>query len=134
MRNYLCLKHKIFLDTKKAKQQVSLENPNKNSAGTSTIENYFKPTKESLERVVSGLATVDRISFNTISTSKQPRQAFLARGYKLPQTVQNVRSIIISFSHTLKSYIKKMIEIKKRGRKILLSLLMNTQGQEAEDR
>ena len=55
---------------------------------------------------------MDRISFNTISTSKQLRQAFLARGYKLPQTVQNVRSIIISFSQTLKSDIKKMIEIK----------------------
>ena len=97
MRNHLCLKHKILLDTKKAKQQVSLENTNKNSAGTSTIENYFRPTKESLERVVAELAAVDRISFNTISTSKQLRQAFLARGYKLPQTVQNGRSIVISF-------------------------------------
>ena len=48
-----------------------------------------------------------------ISTSKQLRQAFLARGDKLPQTVQNVRSIIISFSHTLKRDIKKMIEVKK---------------------
>ena len=56
---------------------------------------------------------MDRISFNTISTSKQLRQAFLAREYKLPQTMQNVRSIIMSFSHTLKSDIKKMIEIKK---------------------
>ena len=112
-RNHLCLKHKILLDTKKSKQQVSLENANKSSAGTSTIENYHKPTKESLERVVVELAAVDRISFNTISTSKQLRQAFLAREYKLPQTVQNVRSIITSFSQTLKSDIKKMIEIKK---------------------
>ena len=56
---------------------------------------------------------MDRISFNTISTSNQLRQAFLTRGYKQPQTVQNVRSIIISFSQTLKSDIKKMIEIKK---------------------
>ena len=75
MRNHLCLKHKILLDTKKAKQQVSLENANKSSTGTSTIENYFKPTKESLERIVTELAAVDRISFNTISTSKQLRQA-----------------------------------------------------------
>ena len=57
---------------------------------TSTIENYFKPTKELLERVVSELAAVDRISFNTIATSKQLRRAFLARRYKLPQMVQNV--------------------------------------------
>ena len=113
MRNHLCLKHKILLKTKKAKQQVSLENANKSSTGTSTIENYFKPTKESLERVVAELAAVDRISFNSISTSKQLRQAFLARGHKLPQTVQNVRSIIISFSQTVKSDIKKMIAIKK---------------------
>ena len=96
-----------------AKQQVSLENANKSSAGTSTIENYFRPTKESLERVVAELAAVNRISFKTIFTSKQLRQAFIARGYKLPQKVQNVRSIIISFSQTLKSDIKKMIEIKK---------------------
>ena len=113
MRNHLCLKHKILLDTKKSKQQVSLENANKSSTGTSTIENYFKPTKESLERIVAELAAVDRISFHTISTSKQLRQAFLAREYKLPQTVQNVRRIVISFSQTLKSDIKKMIEIKK---------------------
>ena len=73
MRNHLCLKHKILLDTKKAKQPVSLENANKNSTGTSTIENYFKPTKESLERVVAELAAVDRISFNAISTCKQLR-------------------------------------------------------------
>ena len=90
-----------------------MENANKSSAGISTIENYFKPINESLEKVVAELAAVDRISFNTISTWKQLRQAFLARGYKLPQTVQNVRSIIISFSLTLKSNIKKMIEIKK---------------------
>ena len=83
-RNHLCLKHKILLDTKKAKQQVSLENANKSSAGTSTIENYFKPSKESLERVVAELAAVDRISFDTISSSKQLRQVFLAREYKLP--------------------------------------------------
>ena len=115
MRNHLCLKHKILLETKKAKQQVSLENANKSSTGTCTIENYFKPIKESLERVVAELAAVDRISLNTVSTSKQLRQAFLARGYsyKLPQTVQNVTSIIISFSQTLKNDIKKMIEIKK---------------------
>ena len=119
IRNHLGLKHKIVLDTKKAKQQVSLENANKSSACTSTIENYFKPIKESLERVVAELAAVDRISFNTSSTSKQLRQAFLARGYQLPQTMENVRSIIISFSQTLKSDIKKMIEIKKMGWKIL---------------
>ena len=103
MRNHLCLKHKILLDTKKAKQQVSLKSANKSSAGTSTIENYFKPTQESLKRVVAELAAVDRIFFNTISTSNQLRQAFLARGYKLSQTVPNVRSIITSFSQTLKS-------------------------------
>ena len=76
---------------------------------------------------------MDRISFNTISTSKQLRQAFLARGYKLPQTVQNGRSIIISFSQTLKNDVKKMIEIKKGLENFVLSLLMNTQAQEAED-
>ena len=133
MRNHLRLKHEIPLVTNMAKQQVSLENANKRSAGTSTIENYFKPTKESLERNVAELAAVDIISFNTISTSKQLRQAFLARGYKLPQTVQNVRSIIISFSQTLKSDIKKMIEIKKRAENFVLSLLMNTQARETED-
>ena len=132
MRNQLCLKHKILFDTKKAKQQVSLENANKSSTGTSMIVNYFKPTKESLERVVAELAAVDRISFNTVSTSKQLRQAFLARGYKLPQTVQTVRSIIISFSQTLKSDVKKMIETKKGLENFVLSLLMNTQVPEAE--
>ena len=84
MRNHLCLKHKILLETKKANQQVSLKNANISSTGTSTIEYYFKSTKESLERVVAEQAAVDRISFNTVSTSKQLRQAFLARGYKLP--------------------------------------------------
>ena len=113
MRNHLCLKHEILFDTNMAKQQVSLENANKSSAGTSTIENYFRSIKESLERIVAELAAVNRISFNTISTSKQLRRAFLTRGYKLLQTVQNVRSIITSFSQTLKSDIKKMIEIKK---------------------
>ena len=78
IRNHLCLKHKILLETKKAKQQVSLKNANKSSTGTSTIKNYFKPIKESLERVVAELTAVDRISFNTVSTSKQLRQAFLA--------------------------------------------------------
>ena len=79
--------------------------------GTSTIENYFIPTKELLESVVAELTAVNRISFYTVSTSKQLRQAFLAGGYKLLQRVQNVRSVIISFSQTLKSDIKKMIEI-----------------------
>ena len=115
-RNHLCQKHKILLETMKAKQQVTLENANKSSTSTSTIENCFKPTKASLERIVAELAAVDIISFNTVSTSKQLLQAFFARGYKLPQTVQNVRSIIISFSQTLKSDIKKMIEIKKGAR------------------
>ena len=133
MRNQLCLKHKILLDTKKAKQQVSLENANKSSTGTSMIENYFQPTTESLERVVAELTAVDRISFNTVSTGKQLRQAFLARGYELPQTVQNVRSIIISFSQTLKSDVKKMTETKKGLENFVLSLLMNTQVPEAED-
>ena len=113
MRNHLCLKHKILLDTKKAKQQVSLENANESSAGTSTIKNYFKPNKESLKRIVAELSARDRISFNAISTSKQLRPAFLARECKLPQTVQNVRTITISFSQTLKSDIKKMAAIKK---------------------
>ena len=123
MRNHLSLKHKILLDTKKTKQQVSWENTDKSFAGTSlvsttsTIENYFKSTKESLERVVAELAAVDRISFNTIATSKQLRQAFLARGYKLPQTVQNVRSIILTFFQALKSDTKKMTEIKKEAGK-----------------
>ncbi|CAK8690989.1 unnamed protein product [Clavelina lepadiformis] len=56
MRNHLglnFLKHKIVLDTKKAKQQVSLENTNKCSAGTSTIENYFKPLKLLVENYSS---------------------------------------------------------------------------------
>ena len=75
---------------------------------------------------------MDRISLNTVSTSKQLRQAYLARGYKLPQTVQNVRSIIISFSQTLKSDIKKMIEIKKGLENSVLSLLMNTLVREAK--
>ena len=113
MRNHLCLKHKILLDTNMAKQQVSLENTNKSSTGTSTIENYFKPTKEFLERIVAELAAVDRISFNTVSTSMQLLQAFLARVYKLPQTIQNVRKYYHIFFQTLKSDIKKMIEIKK---------------------
>ena len=119
MKNHLYLKHKILLDTKKAKQQVSLENANKSSVGTSTIENYFIPTKELLERVVAELAAVNRISFNTISTSKQLRQVFLAEGYKLPQTVQNVRSVIMKFSQKPKSDTKRMIKIKKGGWKIL---------------
>ena len=66
MRNHLCQKQKILLDTKKAKQQVSFENANKSSASTSTFENYCKPTEESLERVAAELAAVDRISVNTI--------------------------------------------------------------------
>ena len=45
MKNHLTLKHKIPLDTKKAKQQVSLENANKNSVGASTIENYLNQPK-----------------------------------------------------------------------------------------
>ena len=113
MKNHLYLKHKILVDPKKAKHQVSSENT-KSSAGTSTIESYFKSTKESLEMVVAELAAVDKISFNIIATSKQLRQAFLARGYKLPQTVQNVKSIIMTFFQKLKSDTKKMIE-KKRG-------------------
>ena len=77
MRNHLSLKHKILLVTKKTKQQVSWENTDKSSSctslvsTTSTIENYFKPTKESLERIVAELAAADRISFNTIASSKQ---------------------------------------------------------------
>ena len=71
MRNHLCLKRKILLDTKKAKQQVSLENANKNCAGTSTIENYLNQPKSRRKVVVAELVAVDRISFNTISTSKQ---------------------------------------------------------------
>ena len=70
MRNRLYLKHKILVDAKKAKQQVSLPTT-KSSAGTSTIESYFISTKESLERVVAELAADDRILFNTIATSKQ---------------------------------------------------------------
>ena len=119
MRNHLCLKHKILLETKKAKQQVSLENANKSSTGTSMIKNYFKPTKESLKRIVAELAAVNRISFNTVSTSKQLLQAFLARGYKLPQTVQNVRKYYhIFFPNTEKRY-KGNDRNKKRGWKIL---------------
>ena len=82
MRNHLSLKHKIVLDTKKLKQSSLAENPSKCSASsTSAIENYCKPTKEPLERIVAELAAVDRISFNTIATSKQLRHAFWARGY-----------------------------------------------------
>ena len=69
MRNHLSLKHKITLDTKKTKLQLFWENTDKSSAGrptslvstSRTIENYFKPAKETLERVVAELAAVDRI-------------------------------------------------------------------------
>ena len=48
---------------------------------------------------------MDRVSFNTVSTSKQLLQAFLARGYNLPQTVQNVRKYYhIFFPNTEKRY------------------------------
>ena len=73
------LEHMILLNTKKAKQQVSLENANKSSASTITIENYNKPTKKLLERFVAELAAVDKISFYTIPSSKQLGQAFLER-------------------------------------------------------
>ena len=54
MRNHLSLKHKILLDTKKTKQQASSEDTSmKGSTGASKIENYFKPNKQSLERVVA---------------------------------------------------------------------------------
>ena len=129
MRNHLSLKHKIFLDTKKTKQQASSEDTSKGFTGASKIENYFKPNKQSLERVVAELAAVDRISFNTIATSKQLRQAFLARGYKLPQTVQNVRNVVMIFFQTLKSDTKNMIKIKRGAKKSVLSLLMNIQVQ-----
>ena len=89
MGNHLSLKHKNVFDTKNVKQSSLAENPSKCSASsTSAIENYFKPTKEPLERIIAELAAVDRMSFNTIATSKQLRQAFLARGYKLPQTAK----------------------------------------------
>ena len=66
-RNHLCLKHKILLDTEG--ETASFFGEGKQMfRGTSTIENYFKPTKKLLERVVAELAAVDRISFNTIST------------------------------------------------------------------
>ena len=76
---------------------------------------------------------MDRISFNTTATSKQLRQAFLARGYKLPQTVQNVRNVVMIFFQTLKSDTKNMIEIKRGAKNSVLSLLMNIQVQETED-
>ena len=118
MRNHLSLKHKIVLDAKKVKQSSLAENLRKCSASsTSAIENYFKPTKEPLERIVAELAAVDGISFNKIATSKQLRQAFWARGYKLPQTVQNVRAIVMTFFHTMKSDTKSMIDIKKGAAK-----------------
>ena len=118
MRNHLSLKHKIVLDTKKVKQSSLAENLSKCSVSTtSAIENYFKPTKEPLEKIVAELAAVDEISFNTIATSKQLRQAFSARGYKLPQTVQNVRAIVMTFFHSLKSDTKSRIDIKKGAAK-----------------
>ena len=59
---------------------------------------------------------MDRISFNIIATSKQLRQAFLARGYNLPQ-LQNVRNVVMIFFQTLKSDTKNMIEIKRGAKK-----------------
>ena len=54
MRNHLSLKRKILLDTKKTKQQASLEDTSmKDSTGASKIENNLKPNKQSLERVVA---------------------------------------------------------------------------------
>ena len=54
MRNHLSLKHKILLDIKKTKQQASSEDTSmKGSTGANKIENYFKPNKQSLERVVA---------------------------------------------------------------------------------
>ena len=117
MRNHLSLKHKILLDTKKTKQQAFSEDTCKGSTGASKNENYFNSNKQLLERVVAELAAVDRISFNTIATSKQLRQAFLARRYKLPRTVRNVRKVVMTFFQTLKSDTRNKMEIKRGAKK-----------------
>ena len=96
MRNHLHLKHKIQIDEKKTKAHV----PSLivSSTGKNRIDNLFRPVKDSLERIVVELAAVDRISLNTIATSMQMRPAFLRRGCKLPDTVQNIINLVMIFS------------------------------------
>ena len=72
------------------------------------------------ERIAVELAAVDRISLNTIGTSRQMRYAFLARGYKLPDTARNVKNLVMTFFYQLKSNIKEKIKMERRGWKILL--------------
>jgi len=82
------------------------------STGESRIDNFFRPVKDS-ERIVAELAAVDRISFNTIAASRQMRHAFLARGYKLPDTERNVINLVMTLFYQLKSNIKEKIKIKR---------------------
>jgi len=64
-------------------------------------------------RIVAELAAVDRISFNTIATSRQMRHAFLVRGCRLPDTERNVRNLVMIFFYQLKSNIKEKFKMKK---------------------
>jgi len=87
------------------------------STGKRRIDNFFRPVKDS-ESIVVELAAVDRISFNTIATSRQMRHAFPARGYKLPDTARNVRNLVMTFFYQLKSNIKEKIKMKKGTGKV----------------
>ena len=102
MRAHLKAEHDIDLYTIKISAEKIKKLPK--------IEYFFKPEKDSLSVILSGLVACDGIPVRVLSKSQRIRVAFGAQGYKVPSDANEIRAIIMKQGVEIKTLFKKQFQ------------------------
>lgn len=86
-----------------------------------TIDSYFVK-ENSMEKMVSRMICKDGFSMNSFCTSSDLRYLFTMNGFKLPNSPNTIRSIVMNFSNTVKTdMIMKFSRLKTKSQRFSLS-------------
>ena len=89
----------------------SVPKPKSSAPSEPEISSFFTP-RDNSGSVAAHLCAVDRLSFNTVATSKQIHLGQKARGISLPQTAAGVQKAVLKFSNDTKMAVKAEISKK----------------------
>ena len=86
-----------------------------------TIDNFFVK-ENSMEKMISRMIAKDGFTFNTFCKSVDLRSLFLKSGFKLPTSPNTIRSIVITFSDSVKAdMINKFTRLQEQNQKFSLT-------------
>ncbi len=88
------------------------------------ITHHFKSSSEmSTEKMLSHLAAVDGISFQTLAYSTMLRKLWKGQGYKVPTSHPTVQKMVMQYAEKVKGQMKKEILLQKeKGKKFSLTM------------